>query len=173
MKLIAMILALLPLLAAAPADVVPRPAEVVDPSTQPVRFAAIDVRIDPQGQPLAAYQLEFVAPAEQVKLVGIEGGDHAAFKTPPYYDPSALSKNRVILAAFNTGSDLPKNETRVARLHVQITGSSEQTPDWTVKVMVASSSDGNAIANASATLAAPSTASTTSSTLPSSEGARQ
>ena len=141
MKLLAIILALLSLpltLAAGPA------------SEQAVRFTIVDVRIDPKGTGLAAYQIEFVADA-RVKLVGIEGGEHAAFAQPPYYDPAALSRNRVIVAAFNTSSDLPKSETRVARLHVQITGS-EQTPDWTVKLIVASSAEGKAIPDATATL---------------------
>jgi hypothetical protein len=120
-----------------------------------VRFTTVEVRIDPKGVPLAAYQVEFVAD-ESVKLVGIEGGEHAAFKIPPYYDPAALSNHRVIIAAFNTSGDLPKSETRVARLHVQISGGNggnvEQTPDWTVKLMVASSADGKAIAGATAKL---------------------
>src|SRR5687767_11940811 len=99
------------------------------PSTdEAVRFAVVEVRIDPSGKPLAAYQLEFIADATRVKLVGIEGGDHAAYAQPPYYDPAALSQNRVILAAFNTGSNLPAVAFRAARLHVQITGS--ERPNW-------------------------------------------
>jgi len=122
------------------------------PATRSVRFTTVDVRIDPHGQSLAAYQVEFIAPP-QVKLVGIEGGDHAAFKDPPYYDPAALTQSRVILAAFNTGSDLPKAAFRVARLHVQVESSSEQTPAWTVKLIVASSADGTTNPAATATLA--------------------
>lgn len=108
-------------------------------STSPAttRFQSVDVMLDPKGEALAAYQLEFIADASRVKLVGVEGGDHAAFATPPYYDPAALSKHRVILAAFSTSSDLPKTSTRVARLHVQITGDAK--PDWSAKLIVASS----------------------------------
>jgi hypothetical protein len=108
-----------------------------------VRFATVDVMIDTKGKPLAAYQVEFVADGSRVKLVGIEGGDHAAFKTPPYYDPAALSKNRVIVAAFNTVADLPKSSFRAARLHVQITGN--EKPKWEAKLIVAAAADGSAI----------------------------
>ena len=114
------------------------------PSTdESVRFAVVDVRIDPSGRPLAAYQIEFIADANRVKLVGIEGGDHAAFAQPPYYDPAALSNSRVILAAFNTGSNLPTAAFRVARLHVQITVN--EKPKWEAKLLVTAAADGSKI----------------------------
>lgn len=137
MKWIALLLALTTL-AAAPA------------TDESVRFAAIDVRIDPAGKPLAAYQIEFVADASRVKLVGIEGGDDKAFAQPPYYDPSALNQNRVIVAAFNTGKDLPHAAFRAARLHVQITGS--QAPKWEAKLIVAAGADGQNIPAAAVSL---------------------
>ena len=118
-------------------------------SPAPTRFQSVDVMLDPKGESLAAYQLEFVADASHVKLVGVEGGDHAAFADPPYYDPAALSKHRVILAAFSTSSDLPKSSTRVARLHVQITG--DDVPQWSARLIVASSVKSDSIA-ASASL---------------------
>jgi hypothetical protein len=119
------------------------------PATQSVRFTTVDIRIDPKGKPLAAYQLEFVVGAG-VKLAGIEGGDHAAFTAPPYYDPSAMSRNRVIIAALNTGPNLPSAAFRAARLHVQV--NADESPDWQVKLIVASAADGSAIP-ATATLA--------------------
>ena len=108
-----------------------------------VRFESVDVWIDTKGTPLAAYQVEFVADAQRVKLVGIEGGEHGAFREPPYYDPAALNRNRVIVAAFNTGSDLPAGRTRVARLHVQIEGAGQ--PAWEAKLVVAASPAGESI----------------------------
>ena len=66
MKWLAVIVALM-MLAAAPA------------TDEAVRFTTVDIRIDPAGKPLAAYQVEFVADASRVKLVGIEGGDAAPF----------------------------------------------------------------------------------------------
>jgi hypothetical protein len=113
------------------------------PTTAAVHFQSVDINIDPKGQSLAAYQLEFIADAGRVKLVGVEGGDHAAFREPPYYDPAALTQHRVVLAAFNTSADLPKAPTRVARLHLQISGASN--PDWSAKLIVASSDKSDSI----------------------------
>ena len=118
-------------------------AQSTSPAPHGTRFEAVDVMIDPKGAALAAYQLEFVADASRVKLVGVEGGAHAAFAGPPYYDPAALSRHRVILAAFSTSSDLPKGLTRVARLHFQISGDAK--PDWSVKLIVASSEKSDSI----------------------------
>ena len=137
------------------------------PATQLVRFATIDVRIDPKNTALAAYQVEIIGDPQRVKLAGVEGGEHAAFREPPYYDPAALSRHEIILAAFNTGSDLPKQPFRAARLHVQITGDAE--PEFEVKLVVASTSNGGAVpgATASATLStAPAPASTTEGAVP-------
>ncbi len=108
-----------------------------------VRFAPLDVYIDANGAALAAYQFELVAAAGRVAIVGIEGGEHAAFKEAPYYDPAALAKDRVIIAAFSTDRLLPRGRTRVARVHLQITG--EEEPQYAVKLMVAASADGKEI----------------------------
>ena len=148
MKTSIFILAMLSLLAAAPVQR-DEPGEVSKSSTRAVRFTTVDVRIDPKGTALAAYQISLAAP-KSVELVGIEGGDDPAFRDPPYYDPRALRNNGVILAAFNTGSDLPKSSFRAARLHLQVLG--EQTPGFKVKLAVASDADGKSIANASATV---------------------
>jgi hypothetical protein len=130
--------------AAAPQPPDDLPPVATPSTTQPVRFAFVDVTIDPKGTPLAAYQVEIVArDAARVKLAGVEGGDHAAFKTPPYYDPAALNGNRIILAAFNTAADLPRTPFRAARLHVQITGS--DAAQFDAKLIVASAADGTAI----------------------------
>jgi hypothetical protein len=72
-----------------------------------------------------------------VKLVGVEGGDAPAFRNPPYYDPAALNHRRVILAALTTASDVPHAPFRAARLHLQVTGSSD--PQLTAKLIVAAS----------------------------------
>ncbi len=88
-------------------------------------FVAIDIYIDSGNTPLAAYQFEFTA--RGTKLVGVEGGEHAAFADAPYYDPAALADNgnprqgeRIIVAAFSTEHDLPTGRIRVARLHLQV-----------------------------------------------------
>ncbi len=85
-----------------------------------VRFEYIDVYIDSGDAPLAAYQFELTDAAGSIKIVGIEGGEHEAFATPPYYDPKALKNNRVIIAALSTADALPTGKTRVATVHVQV-----------------------------------------------------
>jgi hypothetical protein len=108
-----------------------------------VRFAAVDVFLDSDDTELAAYQFELTASTGEFKIVGVEGGEHPAFARPPYYDPKALSRDRIIIAAFNTGDDLPKGKTRVARIHVQIIGN--ETPAFNVKVTVAASAEGKSV----------------------------
>ncbi len=130
---------LLALMLAAPAtisrgaDPEPRPAIATKPS-----FSFVDVFVDSHGKPLAAYQFELRASGADVKLVGIEGGEHAAFAKPPYYDPKALLTERIVIAAYNTGADLPSGKTRVARLMVRV---GEGKPKYDVTLQVASSSD--------------------------------
>jgi hypothetical protein len=90
-----------------------------------LRFCAVDIYVDSRTAPLAAYQLHFFATNGAVKIVGIEGGEHPAFREPPFYDPKAIQHERVILAAFSTraAQQLPTAKTRVATIHVQVSGS--------------------------------------------------
>jgi len=114
------------------------------PSTSPkVHFKPIDIYIDSGDEQLAAYQFELTTKAGQVKIVGVEGGQHTAFAGPPYYDPAALQNDRIIIAAFNTSKDLPKSKTRVATLHMQSTGDTE--PQYEIKLIVAANSNGKKI----------------------------
>jgi hypothetical protein len=110
----------------------------------PIRFATVDVFVNSGTKSLAAYQLEFKAAGGNVKIAGIEGGEHAAFKEPAFYDPKAMQQERVILAAFSTSKNLPKGRTRVATIHVQVTG--EAKPDWAVKLVTAADAGGKRIA---------------------------
>ena len=115
------------------------------PATEPsnVRFAWVDAFIDPQGQPLAAYQFELKAEGADVTLVGVEGGEHPAYVEPPYYDPKANLHNRIVIAAFNTGDDLPKTRSRVARVMVRVSGTGQ--PRYSAKLDVCASSDAKPI----------------------------
>jgi hypothetical protein len=117
----------------------------VDYSTdQPgVRFAPLHIYLDSGNSSLAAYQFELNATAGQIKIVGVEGGQHEAFKEAPYYDPAALTKDRIIIAAFNTGRDLPKDRTRIATIHLQIIGGAE--PEYDLKLNIAADADGKEI----------------------------
>ena len=108
-----------------------------------VRFATLHIYLDSGNKPLAAYQFELKTTAGQVKIVGVEGGQHKAFKEAPYYDPAALANDHIIIAAFNTGSELPKGRTRIATIHLQIIGDTE--PDYEPKLTVAAGADANEI----------------------------
>ena len=68
------------------------------------RFGAVDIYVDSGSTPLAAYQLEFAATNGVAKIVGIEGGEPAAFRQPPFYAPKAIQNERVIIASFSTAS---------------------------------------------------------------------
>ena len=122
-----------------------------DPAVDPdetlptgVRFAYADMYVDADDQPLAAYQVELKIGEGDARIVGIEGGDHPAFRDPPYYDPKALMQARVILAALSTGEDLPTGRTRVARVHLRVAGDSE--PVYAAELHTAASATGAEIA---------------------------
>ena len=71
------------------------------PGAEEERFFHLDVFVDPYGAPLAAWQVHVEDETGRAVLVGIEGGEHAAFVEPPYHDPAALQGERVILAALS------------------------------------------------------------------------
>ena len=109
-----------------------------------VCFAPLHVYLDSGNQNLAAYQFELKATAGQIKIVGVEGGHHEAFKEAPYYDKAALlKKDRIIIAAFSTGSNLPTGRTRIATIHLQIIGDIE--PEYELELKVAADADGKEI----------------------------
>jgi len=124
--------------------VLARQAEQDSPTVQSnVRFAPLHIYLDSGNKPLAAYQFELKAAARQIKIVGVEGGQHKAFEEAPYYDPAALANDRIIIAAFDTGSEFPKRRTRIATIHLQIIGDAE--PDYELKLIVAADADANEI----------------------------
>jgi len=129
-----------------------------------VRFGVVDVFIDSGAAPLAAYQFELNVTAGDVTLVGVEGGDHRAYRQPPYYDPAALARQRIVIAAFDLGTDLPRGKTRVARLMVRVRG--PVVPAYAATLAVAAGADGKSV---NATLSVSDTSD--SSTKPVSEGA--
>jgi hypothetical protein len=106
-------------------------------------FGYVDVFCDPHGTALAAYQLELVAEDNCATIVGVEGGNHPAFREAPHYDAAALANHRIILAAFSTQRDLPAARTKIARVHFRF-----EKPDrrLTPKLLVAGGSDGKTIA---------------------------
>ena len=110
-----------------------------------VHFRAVNVYVDSRTKPLAAYQLELSVKGGDAKIVGIEGGEHPAFREAPFYDPKAIQQERVIIAAFSTASadKLPKGKSRVATVHLQITG--DVRPEFVTKLMTAGTVDGGKI----------------------------
>lgn len=132
MRTIALSLGLLVLLCSAQAQ---------DEAASP-RFTAVNVYIDAQASPLAAWQVE-LTDGHGVQIVGVEGGEHAAYAKPPYYDPNAMKDNRIILAAFSTAKDLPAGKTRVARIHVMVEGGAE--PKFEVRSSLAAAADGKEV----------------------------
>lgn len=119
--------------------------QAADIQAEAIRFAAVDVVIDTNGEPLAVYQVDLKAKQPGVKIVSIEGGAHAAFRDPPRYDPKALQNERAILAAFNTADadNLPTGRIVVATLHLQIAGDAE--PVFDAKLDVCATVDGEPI----------------------------
>ena len=112
-------------------------------SADSFQFEAIDVFLDSGNQPLAAWQLEVRSEPRGVEIVGIEGGQHPAFRSPPYYDPRAMNQHRVILAAFQTGDDLPLGRSRIARIHVRLQGPGNRK--YLTSLIASASSDGQRV----------------------------
>ncbi len=112
---------------------------------QPVRFDAIDVYVQTGDEPLAAYQLDLSAEKGDVTIVGIEGGESDIFTVPPYYDPTAIQNDRVIIAYFSTAAAdaLPRGKVRIATIHVQIVG--DVQPKYDARLTVAATVDGEPI----------------------------
>jgi hypothetical protein len=115
-------------------------------ATNTIRFQPVEIFADSATATLAAYQLEFNVTSGNAKIVGIEGGEHPAFAEAPFYDPKAMQHERVILAAFSTVSadKLPTGKTRVATIHLQISGANELK--FETKLTTAANSEGKKIA---------------------------
>lgn len=114
---------------------------------QSAKFGWVAVHLDPKDSPLAAWQVEVVCP-EGVKVVGIEGGAHPAFSEPAHHDSKALreKRERVVLAQYSLlrGGELPRRETRVATVMVEIPDGIE--PRFDVRLVTAGTVGGDAIA---------------------------
>ncbi len=109
------------------------------------RFCAMEIFLDSKSTPLAAYQLEFAVTNTAAKIVGIEGGEHPAFREPPFYDPKAMQQERVIIAAFSTApvTQLPTGKTRVATIHLQVAPNVVLKPE--LRVEATADADGKRI----------------------------
>jgi hypothetical protein len=120
---------------------IPEPLKATSDRHGAVR--TIDIYVDSGDKPLAAYQVELNDPVGRTRIVGVEGGEPAAFTAAPHYDAAAIGNGHIILAAFSTSHDLPTGKVRVARLRVAF--SDAEGPTWMMKVCAAGTSDGNRI----------------------------
>lgn len=138
------------LASAQPADPkAPVPAPAPGMAAPVARFEAVDLYVDAGARPLAAWQvhLSAQAPGGDVKIVGIEGGASKAYANPPYYDPAAMTQNRVILAGLSVApaAELPTGRTRIARVHVQIAGT-RAPAEYSLNLIAAADPQAEAIA---------------------------
>lgn len=112
----------------------PRQSVPQDDDSLTMRFETVDLVLDPRGQALAAWQVRLVDPSGRARVVGIEGGEDPAFAEPPFHDPRALAGGALVLAAYDTSGAGPDAPTRIARLHLAVTGSAPVDFDVTVEV---------------------------------------
>ncbi|MEM1212563.1 MAG: hypothetical protein AAGI68_09730 [Planctomycetota bacterium] len=122
-------------------------------TTQPIRlatppqghFLALPITLDPQGQPLAAYQLELTATHGTFQIVGIENAPNLpAFPNPARYDRTTAQPDhpidRLILADFSLAppEDLPRKPTVIATVHAYVTPPNplaNRTPEQLIKTL--------------------------------------
>ncbi|MEM6553881.1 MAG: hypothetical protein AAF750_17330 [Planctomycetota bacterium] len=90
-------------------------------------FFSIPITLDPQGQPLAAYQLELTATHGTFQIVGIENAPNlSAYPNPARYDRTTAHPDqpldRLILADFSLAppEDLPTEPTVIATVHAYV-----------------------------------------------------
>ena len=125
----------------------PAPSQSPLPGRSPSPFGFVDVYLDTDESRLAAWQIDFAAVNDNVRIVGIEGGADAAFAEPPYYDPAAIQGERVIIAALSTLAPdlLPAGRTRVATIHYERLGESDArgpAPRFTATLTAAANAAG-------------------------------
>ena len=110
-------------------------------------FAVVDVYID-SAEPLAAWQFELSDGGGAMQVVGIEGGENATFREPPFYDRAAVERgaaDRIIVASFSLSepAGLVRGRARVASVHVRQLGGGE--PEYELRLVAAGAADGRAI----------------------------
>ncbi|HEX7237354.1 MAG TPA: hypothetical protein VF405_10365 [Gammaproteobacteria bacterium] len=110
-------------------------------------FTTVDVFVDSDA-PVAAWQIELTERRGAMQIVGIERGDDATFRDPPFYDRVAMTRGateRIVLASFSLSdaAQLQRGKVRIARVHVRMTGTSE--PDYEARLVAAGTADGRPI----------------------------
>ena len=109
---------------ALPADGAVGVADAANEAAAAGRFEAVPVFLDPKGRGLAGYQFELSADNAELRVVGLENGDHPAFATPPYFDPAAVAAggDRIVVAAYTVEPPdaLPSARVRVTSVMVEV-----------------------------------------------------
>ena len=108
-------------------------------------FAVYDVYIECGTEPLAAYQLKISDRRAAVKILSVEGGQHASFANAPKFDEKAIQRDVIKVAAFSLAArdKLPSGRVRIASLHVEV--GPGLTPDWNAIVQAAGGPGGRKI----------------------------
>ena len=124
-------------------------AGVLSTTAQPEAgtFTTVDVFIV-SDTPVAAWQVELTERRGAMQIVGIERGDDATFRDPPFYDRVALERNatdRIVLASFSLSdaAQLQSGRVRIARVHVRMTGAA--AADYEARLVAAGTADGRPI----------------------------
>jgi hypothetical protein len=123
-------------------------ATVLSTTAQPRAsyFTTVDLFVV-SDTPVAAWQVELTERRGAMQIVGIERGDDATFRDPPYYDRVALegASDRIVLASFSLSdaAQLPSGRVRIARVHVRMTGAT--APDYEARLVAAGTADGRPI----------------------------
>jgi hypothetical protein len=117
------------------------------PPLPDVRFAAIAIYVD-SSEPLAAWQFELTEATGSMAVVGVENGESAAFPEAPHYDLEAVAQDRadrIIVADYSLAASagLPRGRTRVATVHVRLSGGRE--PAFELQLTAAGNADGQPI----------------------------
>ena len=110
-------------------------------------FTTVDLFVV-SDTPVAAWQVELTERRGTMQIVGIESGDDASFRDPPFYDRVALERDatdRIVLASFSLSDaeQLPRGRVRIARVHVRTSGAAE--PDYEARLVAAGTADGRPI----------------------------
>jgi len=109
----------------------------------PITFVSVQLLIDPQGRPLAAYQIEIDSAGADFQVVGLVASPHPAYTREPYYDLDANNRNtdRLILANYSLADadDLPAGPVEVATVNLALRGNyhADDLPPITVKLTAA------------------------------------
>ncbi|HVJ29429.1 MAG TPA: hypothetical protein VNA66_03900 [Gammaproteobacteria bacterium] len=124
-------------------------AAVLSTTAQPEAgtFTTVDVFVD-SDTPVAAWQVELTERRGAMQIVGIERGDNATFRDPPFYDRVATMRGateRIVLASYSLSdaAQLPSGKVRIARVHVRATGAAQ--PDYEARLIAAGTADGRSI----------------------------